>query len=240
MAVTPPTPSDAFYASAYKVAEASVDRARAGAQFVQTAAAAIVTLYTGSLALAFSIKDNPLPLRAVMPAFFLAIAIAFAAYYLAFPSKSVGNSDVPSDANDPPEKWFTTYEDWMRKIVLRRAWALRSSVIALLLGAVFLPTPFVSVKSHPADPPAVKSWPKPPSDNVQLQKILYTAQVAEAAKLRQSAAPKPKGEYAIRERWLWWAFALGMIVVVVSGIRGGVDSIQYVAGKIPTTTFAKR
>lgn len=49
------------------VAQGSVDRARAGAEFVQKGATAIVALYTGALTLVFSVTGNPLPRRTRPP-----------------------------------------------------------------------------------------------------------------------------------------------------------------------------
>jgi hypothetical protein len=39
--------------------------------------------------------------------------------------------------------------------------------------------------------------------NPVLEKIKYQAQVNEVARLREKAAPQPKGEHKIREGWIW-------------------------------------
>ena len=239
----PTTPEATFYTTAYEVAKAAVDRARSGAQFVETAAAAVVTLYTGALAAAFSATKTPLPIRGLMPAVYLGLGIAFAAFYLAFPSTNVEYVDLPAEANkEEPCRWFTTFTGWTQGIVLRRRSALRASLFALLLGVIFLPAPFVKVKTSPPTPPKLAAWPSSPSaSDVQLQKILYTAEVAEVAKLREKAAPQPKGEFTLRERWLWFAFFGGLGFVLLSAIPWRpAAAVTYIQGKVPVGTYAKR
>src|SRR6185437_2340703 len=63
---------------------ASIDRARKGAEFVQTASAGLGVLYTGVLTFMFSAADNPLPLRGIIPTFFFAAAVVGATFYLSF------------------------------------------------------------------------------------------------------------------------------------------------------------
>jgi hypothetical protein len=173
---------------------------------------------------------------------FLGLAIALAAFYLAYPSVDVQWSSVPGPAKkNDPVAWFTNFQAWMRGIVLRRSPFLRAALVALLLGVLFLPTPFVKVKTEPADPPQRVDWPVPPSDNIQVQKVLYQAQVAEVAKLREKAAPQPKGEFSIRERWLWLAAGLGLVAVVLAAIRWKKpDAITYLANKIPIGPYGYR
>ena len=238
----PATPSEAYFEAAFEVAKGSVDRARAGAEFVEKAAAAIVTIYTGALAVAFSVADNPLPLRGLIPATFLGLAVALAAFYLAYPSVDVKWSTVPTGAKkSDPVAWFTAFQAWMRGIVLRRSNLLRASLMALLFGVLFLPTPFVKVKTKPATPPQRVGWPAPPSNNIQVQKILYQARVSEVAKLREKAAPQPKGEFSIDEHWLWWASALALAVVGITAIRRTQPpAVTHQANQIPIGPFGYR
>lgn len=237
----PPTPEASFYTNAYEVAKAAVDRGRAGAQFVETAAAAVVTLYTGALAAAFSATKTPLPVRGLMPAVYLGLAIAFAAFYLAYPSTGVQRTTLPPNSGkDDPSAWFTSFSSWMRDIVLRRRGALRAALFALLLGVMFLPAPFVKVETSTPTTPKVAEWPTLPSSDIQLQKILYSAQVAEVAKLREKAAPQPKGEFTLREWWLWLAFAVGLVIVLGSTItRGQLPEVTHTDGTIPIGPFAR-
>jgi hypothetical protein len=242
-AEAPATPQATFYTNAYEVAKASVDRARAGAQFVETAAAAVVTLYTGALAVAFSATSNPLPLRGVMPAVYLGLAIAFAAFYLAYPSTDVQRASLPGTASTrDPSAWFTSFTSWTRAIILRRRGALRGALFALILGVIFLPAPFLKVQTSTPTTPKLQQWPKVvPSDNIQLRKILFTARVAEVKKLREKAAPQSKGEFTPREWWLWIAFGVGLLVVVLSTIqRGQPGEVTHEHGTVPVGPFARK
>jgi len=51
---------------------------------VQKAAAAIAALYTPLLGVVFSVNDNPLPSRGVIPVLFLGLAILSSTAYLAY------------------------------------------------------------------------------------------------------------------------------------------------------------
>ena len=73
-----------FHSTIIEVAKGGIERARDSAKYVQTAATAIMAVYTGVLALVFSVTDNPLPLRGAWAAVFLGLAIALATAYLAF------------------------------------------------------------------------------------------------------------------------------------------------------------
>jgi hypothetical protein len=158
-----------------------------------------------------------LPLRGVIPAVFLAIALVFSAFYLAYPS---GWSSIDPSGESTKEDWFRTFGRWMEELVIRRTNYLRASLVALAFGALFLPAAFVHVKTTPAAPPTKAEWPAPPSDNVRLQKVLYKAQVEEVAKLREKAAPGSKGEFSIKERWIWIAAGVGLGIIILILIFG--------------------
>lgn len=135
----------------YSVAAASIDRARAGAQFVQTAASAIGVLYTGVLAVIF-VSDTPVPARGFLPTLFFAIAIGFATAYLAFVNKM--------DPLKRPKLYGSLAEDiwqrtnflarYARAIVLQRAPLLRGAVISLAFGVVLLPVAVFELPGEPA------------------------------------------------------------------------------------------
>lgn len=146
----PPPPEDSFYLAAYEVTKASVTRARAGAEWVEKAATGILALYSGALTVSFSVTDNPLPLRGVIPAVFLAMALVFAAFYLGFPSQW---TSISPPQESTKQAWFAEFGRWMEELVNRRTNYLRASLVALAFGAVFLPAAFVHVKTTPADPP---------------------------------------------------------------------------------------
>jgi len=152
----------------YTVATGSIDRARTGAQFVQTAASAIGVLYTGVLAVIF-VSDTPVPVRGFLPTLFFALAIGFATAYLAFVGK------IP--AMPRPTRWGSVPEDiwqrtnfvarYARAIVLQRAPLLRAGVISLVFGVILLPAAVLRLPHAAANvsppTPAVIAWPAPPT-----------------------------------------------------------------------------
>jgi hypothetical protein len=203
-----------FYPIVYEVAKGSIARAREGAAFIEKAAAGIATVYAAILGVAFSVTDNPLPLRGVLPAVFLGLALLFAACFLAYPGRP-SDTVAPPAANAGRRAWFNAFADWMSHLTLYRARFLRTALLSLLFGLVFLPTPFIAVKTSPADPPAQTEWPSA-NGNADLEKIKYRAQVNEVAKLREKAAPQPKGEHKIREGWIWGGAGIALLCLVIS------------------------
>lgn len=182
---TPETPYEIFWGAVLEYFQGSVERARSGAEFVEKAAASVATVYAGILGLAFSVSDNPLPLRGLIPAVFLGLAIAGAAYYLAYPSHSASEMTTPDDETGSLEEWTNTFTELTRRMVSRRGWAVRAGIVSLAFGALFLPTPFVKVKTAPPKPATEIRWPTLPSANLPLQRILFIEQVEEAGRLRR-------------------------------------------------------
>src|SRR5690349_11136386 len=68
----------------YTLASASLERSRFAAETIQKASAAIAALYTGVLALVFSVTDNPLPLRGILAPIFLGLAVVLSSMYLTY------------------------------------------------------------------------------------------------------------------------------------------------------------
>jgi hypothetical protein len=201
-----------------ELSKGTVDRARSGAEFVEKAAAAVATVYVGILGAAFSVSDNPLPLRGLIPAVFLGLAIAGAAYYLAYPAgQSVSTMTTPDD-HASIEEWTNTFTEITRRMAFRRGWALRAGIVSLAFGALFLPTPFIKVRTTPPKPPAEIAWPKVPSANTALERILFTEQVQEIARLRSEAKPTPAGQRKVRELYVWWAAAGALALVALTAL----------------------
>jgi hypothetical protein len=131
-----------------EVTKGSVTRAQAAAQFVQTAAAAVGTVYTGLLGLLFkadaaTIKLDP---RALAPAVFLGGAVALATLYLAFLTRGE-RSDPITLADD----WeinqvarVNGFVAWVGELVGRRSGLLRCAALSLAVAVTLLPVPFVS------------------------------------------------------------------------------------------------
>ena len=135
-----------------EVAKASLDRAIQRATFVTTVVTGISALYTGALALVFSLASTPaqpLPPRGVVPLVFLGLGLVFSAFYMAFIRSSQRRRILlPSGIGGEVEQQrLATFMEWTFSGVLARAWALRAAVVCLGLGVVFLPIAFLSVSA---------------------------------------------------------------------------------------------
>jgi hypothetical protein len=197
-----------YYKAVLEVAKGSIDRARASAETVQKASAAIVTLYTGVLALAFSVADNPLPAKALFAAIMLGVAICLSTGFLAYvpdpdPKEERGAETGVRERAPVGERLTSMFVRWTRRAALQRGRWLRGSVVALAGAVALMPAPFVTIGGKERDGTDV-AWPKVSSkagSDPELQKIVYTAQVAEAADQRK--APLAEDEL----KWPWWALA---------------------------------
>jgi hypothetical protein len=132
-----------------EVAKAAIERGQSGAEFVRNAAAAIVTLYTGILGLAFAATDpaKPLPPRGVAAAVFLGLALAFASAYAALlTSTPAAKAPTPHAQLEVfQERRLNAFVDWVSAIAFGRLYFLHASVLALGAGVLFLPAPFLAV-----------------------------------------------------------------------------------------------
>jgi hypothetical protein len=152
-----------FHETVAEVSKGAIERSRDSAKYVQTAATAIMALYTGVLSLAFSVTDNPLPVRGVWAAVFLGLSIALATAYLAFLSKPRAPSLFKPAGLIPELQLLRT--GYLTKIinatVYNRRWAIRASVVSLAVGVAFLPAAFVtnSRKVDVPDPPVAPEIP---------------------------------------------------------------------------------
>ena len=148
----------ALQAGYVAVAQGAIDRARDSAKFVQTAATAIGSLYTGLLALTYrtglgaqsSTPNGVKQLwdsRALIPALYLGLAIALATAYLAYlahgtPTAAPGGSD---DLTELATQRLDVYLRWVHEAVVRQRYLLQVAVLSLSAGVIALPAPFVSV-----------------------------------------------------------------------------------------------
>lgn len=215
-----------FHTTIAEVAKGALERSRDSAKYVQTAAAAINALYTGALALVFSVTDNPLPLRGLYATVFLGLAVALATAYLAFltqpeapPPWSTGATRADNQVNRTG--WLTQY---VGVTVLHRKHAIRSSVVALGLGVLFIPAPFLTL-SRPAALPAAPAAPAVPATiapQVATEATdLFRAQVAEFKEVStaRAAALKARRDQKDRDWMLDAGFgALALVGAVVVGL----------------------
>lgn len=130
-----------------EVARGSIERSRAGAEFVRNAAAGIVGLYTGILGVTFATTEGatPLPAEGVVPAVFLGFALVFATAYVAFLSKA---PSLPPPAPHSALRVFqesrlNRFVQWVSNFAFHRAYTLHAAVFNLAFGALFLPAPFI-------------------------------------------------------------------------------------------------
>jgi hypothetical protein len=132
----------AYVDAVLAAASASTARIRAAGETVEKAAAAIVTLYTAILALAFSVTENPLPFRAMFPAVLLGLALVLSVAFVAYIPKKPSESRPEGTPLTPPDL-ADDFVGWSERAALKRAYWLRASVLALGFSLFFLPAPFV-------------------------------------------------------------------------------------------------
>jgi hypothetical protein len=185
----------AFHAALIDLSKTAMERARAGAENVQKAEAAVLALYTAALTVAFSVTEHPLPSRGVVPLILLGWALVWSTAYLAYLTKPKAvDKPVPTtDFEQGAMRRSVAFIKWSRSGALNRAYALRVSVIALAFGVALLPAPFVNfdpVNDQPAALPEGPAWPEQPvGGDAELNKIRYQAEINEVAELRKSGAP---------------------------------------------------
>ncbi|WP_338751792.1 hypothetical protein [Janibacter alittae] len=219
-----------FHEKVAEVAVGSVERARDNAKFLQIAASAIFAVYTGLLALVYSVTDNPLPLRGAWAGVFIGLSIAFATAYLTF----LTNGPRMQMTLDPRGGVHRQYSRtagliaWISASVNRRTYAIRAAVISLLFGVLFMTAPFVSSAVPVPEVPR----PTPPSVPEEVDDAftgpafeLFESQIEDyrnAVAARSSALDA--AEEAARERadqestlneWATWLAVLALVVVLL-------------------------
>ena len=183
---------------------ASVERTRKGAEFIQVAATALGGLYTGILALMFSIEKNPLPPRGLIPTFFFGLAVVLATFYIAFltTAQPVVEQRI---AGTPVQRAlgmanFLTL--WIRNLNRNRVGALRGAVVSLTIGVALLPIGLVEFPADegagPTDSSSEIDWPTPPSvQPVEAAVVLYERQLDTFLEDRDAAPSVPRQSIAL-------------------------------------------
>ena len=214
----------------YDLAFGSLDRSKFAAETIQKASAAIAALYTGVLALVFSVTDNPLPLRGIIAPIFLGVAVVLSSVYLTYlvtPPRIDPAWDLQSAAREKKAyARLNTFIDDTSAIVKRQIELLGCSVSALFVGLAAIALPFLGVPQAFTGAPAgdvarvVTDWPKldpvaaglPPELSVEL----YKQQVAEAAAQRANeqkpaAIPEPIG-------YFWFLLGTGTAITLAGAL----------------------
>jgi hypothetical protein len=139
--------SFAYYAAIADLAKSGVDRSRSGSERVQTAAAAIATIYTGVLGLVFAVDKNRLPLAGLVPTIFLGIAITCSTAYASYltPTSSLELSPAPASVTSAMEKRAVELVKAANLISYNRVYWVRCSVISLGVAVLYLPAAFLDI-----------------------------------------------------------------------------------------------
>lgn len=183
----------------YAVAVSALDRVKVAAETVQKSATAIITIYTGILAFAFTAAGTQLPLRGLLAPLFLGGAIVLSTAYLAYvvpPPNDALMIQGDVEGNEPKSfARLNAFIDYTSELAGRRAWLLRSSVMALGVGLVYISLPFIQGAQFFGDhsvPDATHSsitWPMPDQSLPEKYSLLlYQKQVDEAAAARAMVA----------------------------------------------------
>jgi hypothetical protein len=133
------------------VTQSSLDRSLTRVNVVTTSISAIITVYTGLLALVYAAKPGDgkvLTPVAVIPALFLGLALFLVTIYAAlFRSSQKEAALLPAGIGGRiAEIRLVTFMRWCFAGVLARSWALHAGLVSLGLGVVTLPVPFIAMK----------------------------------------------------------------------------------------------
>lgn len=207
-----------FYTGLSGLAVGSVDRARAGAEVVQKASAAIGTLYTGLLGFVFVASENPLPARGILAPVFLGLAVVLSTAYLAYVADTQGSTAGPAHVGGTEPKVLARLNATVEAasaLATKRSYWLRASVVSLGVGLVYIALPFLALggTTAPATPqatPSLAAWPTPATGVPDaLNSIAYKAQVEEVAKARSAALEEAGREAPVDD--LGWILGLGVV-----------------------------
>jgi hypothetical protein len=215
----------AFFNTMSSLAVGAVDRARGGAELVQKAAASVATVYTGILALVFSVTNNPLPARALLAPIFLGTAVALSTAYIAYlsPSNTLVEVDIPEGFEPIVYARLQAIIDTTTKLVKRRSPLLRASVFALGVGLFSIVMPFVTLPLvSTTEPPVIASspdWPSPASvKDPEFSKTLYAARVKEVADARAFSVRRARNND-------------GSILVIGLAVGSAVIGLSWLVGR---------
>ncbi len=196
--------SAAFHAAILEVSKGGIERGRDNAKYIQTAATAVVAIYTGLLGFVYSVTDNPLPVRGLYAAVFFGLAIAFATTYLAFAKRAGSVDAIPATASLSDKQFARTFffVRWVTTAVRNKRWFIRASVISLAAGVAFIPAAFIAPSPVPELPaaPTLPDIPTEFADELEPSTIdLYQGEIdryLEAVEARNAAVVENEAQQA--------------------------------------------
>lgn len=227
----------------YDVAAASPERAVHAADTVQKASAAIAALYTGVLALIFSVSGTRLPLRGITAPLFLGLAVVLSTAYLAYikpeiESRRAYPALARGGAFEPlAYARLSTFIEIMTSMVERRSWMLRGAVVSLGVGLAAIALPFLSGPAPAISAETEKQiesvhpWPSPIPEATSPNEVnMYKSQLDEAAAVRAKARVNPPGTADIVSSadFFLWSIAAGVLIV---GLGSGLPAVPAILRK---------
>lgn len=137
---------EAIHAAYLDVAKSALDRMLKRADLIVTIAAGAGTIYATVLGLAYSAESRPISITAVVPAMFLALALAMGAYYSGFVSGGMrrGMPLASGTSAQVQHRRMAEFIRWVNITALERSWALRTAILCLFLGTFTMPVAFIS------------------------------------------------------------------------------------------------
>jgi hypothetical protein len=138
-----------------EVGKQAMERSLTRASFVATTASALSTIYTGLLALVYSVSGNapiPMPASGIAPAVFLGISLALSVVYVSYLRESSSRRLVlpVGTGSRMQEMRLLSFLSWIAAGAFSRAWALRIAVISMGVGVSLMPLPFLRISGRNA------------------------------------------------------------------------------------------
>ena len=136
-----------------EVGKQAMERSLTRANFVATTASALSTIYTGLLALVYSVSGdapNPMPASGIAPAAFLGLSLVLSVVYVSYLHESSSRRLVIPTGLGPrlQETRLLSFLTWIASGAFSRAWALRIAVISMGVGVFLMPLPFLQISER--------------------------------------------------------------------------------------------
>lgn len=136
-----------------EIGKQAMERSLTRASFLATTASALSTIYTGLLALVYSVGGdvpNPMPASGIAPAAFLGLSLVLSVVYVSYLHGSSSRRLVIPAGLGPrmQETRLLSFLTWIASGAFSRAWALRIAVISMGVGVFLMPLPFLQISDR--------------------------------------------------------------------------------------------